>query len=907
MNEKLYDLMDWAGIEALVYSEEDNPHQYLGPLVSEDGVVFRAFFPDAKEAFVLIGDKKEPLEMVQEDEAGYFAAMLDGNEIPAYSYRAVYEDGEEEYGDPYAFAPQITEKDTKKFNAGISYEVYKVLGAHPMTIDGTDGVYFAVWAPFAMRVSVVGDFNRWDGRMHPMRRLWDSGIFELFVPGIAKGALYKFEIKAKGGLTYLKADPYANASELRPDTASIVTDLDEFSWNDEKWLAHRAEVQAKDAPMAVYEVDLATFDRPDRAAGDTDFNEKTQGSSANVADIDSSEEAVTTHEFYNYRELAVKIADYVKEMGYTHIELLPVMEHTSDESLGYEVTGYYAPTSRFGTPADFMYFMNYMHEQGIGVILDWVPSQFPRDAHGLAAFDGTYLYEHMDPRKGVHPKHNTLLYNYGRPEVSNFLIANALFWKNVYHADGLRMDSVASMLYLDYDRKYGQWVPNMYGGNENLDAVEFFKHLNSIFKKQGDGAILIAEDSSTWPKLTTPVEDGGLGFDYKWNTGFTNDLIGYMQLDPYFRSRHHEDLTLGMLYAYSEDFIVGFSHDVIVSGQGSMYSKMPGKSKMKFANLRAAYGYLVTHPGKKHLFMGQEFGQPSEWSCHTVIPWELLQQEEHQQMKAYMQALLTLYCSQPALYQKDYDPEGFGWMDTLSANENTIVFLRRGAAGSDDLLVVCNFSPIAYEKYQIGVPYGGKYKEIFNSDATSFGGTGKTNPRVKASKKEICDDREDSIRIQVPPMGIAIFKCTKDEAVRSAADEEAKVTKPSVKKAAPKKTSAKTAAAAEKAAVGKTVAEKPAAEKLTEKTKLSPKRAAEKAMSEEKNSAKKTAAKTEAGEKPAVEKTEKTTVGEKPAAKKAVKAEAGEKPATKKPVKTAARKSAAKKTSTGAASAKTTA
>ncbi|MCD7955608.1 MAG: 1,4-alpha-glucan branching protein GlgB [Lachnospiraceae bacterium] len=928
MNEKLYDLMDWAGIEALVYSEEDNPHQYLGPLVTEEGVVFRAFFPDAKEAFVLIGEAKQPLEMVQEDEAGYFAAMINGNEIPEYSYRAVYEDGEEEYGDPYAFAPQITEKDTKKFNAGISYEVYKILGAHPMTIDGSEGVYFAVWAPFAMRVSVVGDFNRWDGRMHPMRRLWNSGIFELFVPGISKGTLYKFEIKAKGGLTYLKADPYANASELRPDTASIVTDLDEFSWSDEKWLARRAETQAKDAPMAVYEVDLATFDRPARAAvsqtaqgdaliavheGNSDAERNTaQENNADTDDAASSENAVAAPEFYNYRELAVKIADYVKEMGYTHIELLPVMEHTSDESLGYEVTGYYAPTSRFGTPADFMYFMNYMHEQGIGVILDWVPSQFPRDTHGLAAFDGTYLYEHMDPRKGVHPRHNTLLYNYGRPEVSNFLIANALFWKNVYHADGLRMDSVASMLYLDYDRKYGQWVPNMYGGNENLDAVEFFKHLNSIFKKQGDGAILIAEDSSTWPKLTAPVEDGGLGFDYKWNTGFTNDLIGYMQLDPYFRSRHHEELTLGMLYAYSEDFIVGFSHDVVVNGQGSMYSKMPGKSKMKFANLRAVYGYLMAHPGKKHLFMGQEFGQPSEWSCSTVIPWELLKQEEHQQMKAYVQALLALYRSQPALYQKDYDLEGFAWMDTLSANENTIVFLRRGAAGSDDLLVVCNFSPVAHEKYQIGVPYGGKYKEIFNSDATSFGGSGKTNPRVKASKKEICDDREDSIRIQVPPMGIVIFKCTKDEAVRSAAGENAEDTKPSAKKAVQKKTSAKTAAA------GKTVAGKPAAEKATEETKSSPKGAAEKAITEEKSSAKKaaasektsakkTAANTAAGEKPAAKKAVKTAAGEKTAVKKTVKAEAEEKPATKKAEKTTARKSVAKKTNTGAASAKTAA
>ncbi|MCD8103768.1 MAG: 1,4-alpha-glucan branching protein GlgB [Lachnospiraceae bacterium] len=861
MNEKLYDLMDWAGIEALVYSEEDIPHQYLGPHVSEDGVVFLAFFPDAKEAFVLIGDKKEPLAMIQEDEAGYFAAMIEGSDIPGYTYRVIYEDQEEEYADPYAFAPQITEKDTKKFNAGISYEVYKILGAHPMTIDGTDGVYFAVWAPFAMRVSVVGDFNRWDGRMYPMRRLWDSGVFELFVPGLTKGTLYKYEIKAKGGLTYLKADPYANASELRPGTASVVADLNDFAWSDEKWLARRSEVNAKDAPMAVYEVDLSTFDRPaPNSAADEGMSAVTDHDpaedvsvsvnsapaedvsvsvdSAPAGDAASPDDAPTAapREFYNYRELAPRIADYVKEMGYTHIELLPVMEHTSDESLGYEVTGYYAPTARFGMPGDFMYFMNYMHTQGIGVILDWVPSQFPRDIHGLAAFDGTCLYEHIDPRKGVHPKHNTLLYNYGRPEVSNFLIANALFWKNVYHADGLRMDSVASMLYLDYDRKYGQWVPNMYGGNENLEAVEFFKHLNSIFKKQGDGAILIAEDASAWPKLTAPVENGGLGFDYKWNTGFTNDLIGYMQLDPFFRSHHHDELTLSMVYAYSEDFIVGFTHDAVVNGQGSMYSKMPGKRKMKFANLRAAYGFLMTHPGKKHLFMGQEFGQPSEWSFQSVIPWALLKQEDHQQMRAYVKALLALYRSQPALYQKDYDPEGFAWMDTLSANENTIVFLRRGAAGSDDLLVVCNFSPLAYEKYQIGVPYCGKYKEIFNSDATAFGGTGKTNPRVKALKKEICDDREDSIRIQMPPMGLAIFKCTKDEAVRSAAVTDTEDA--AAEKAAKTKRTTKTAAA------GKPAAKKAAKAGTGEKTeKPAAKKAAAKADTGEKSSAKKTAAK----------------------------------------------------------------
>ncbi len=825
MNEKLYDLMDWAGIEALVYSEEDHPHQYLGAHLTDDGILILAFFPDAKEAYVLPEGKKKPVAMVQEDEAGYFAVLIKGKTIPSYTYRVVYEDGNKvDYGDPYSFEPVLTEQETRKFNAGISYDIYEKLGAHPMTVDGVSGVYFAVWAPCAMRVSVVGDFNRWDGRMYPMRRLWDSGIFELFVPGISAGALYKFEIKAKGGLTYLKADPYANASELRPGTASIVADLDQFTWTDTEWLCLRGAKQAKDAPMAVLEIDLATFDRPvsvqKAASGENTVSGQTAASEKDAAEQDIIKEGTENDavkeaapEFCNYRELAPKIASYAKDLGYTHIELMPVMEHVSDESLGYEVTGYYAPTARFGTPEDFMYFMNYMHGEGLGVILDWVPSQLPRDTHGLAAFDGTFLYEHMDPRKGVHPKHNTLLFNYGRPEVSNFLIANALFWKEVYHADGLRMDSVASMLYLDYDRRPGQWVPNMYGGNENLEAVEFFKHLNSIFKKPKDGAILIAEDASTWPKLTAPVEDGGLGFDYKWNTGWTRDTIDYMQLDPYFRSHHHDELTLSMVYTYSEDFIVGFSHDNIVSGQGSMYSKMPGKPKMKFANLRAAYGWMIAHPGKKHLFMGEDLGVVSEWNCRSRLPWELLEKEEHQQMKVYMQDLLTLYRIHPALYQNDFEPDSFEWIDSLSANENTLVFLRRdgeligdaahakireaaGAAqATEELLIVCNFSPLAYEKYRIGVPYEGKYKEIFSSDSARYGGTGKVNPRVKASRPVPCDDRENSIEIQMPPMGIAVFRCEKAEENKKSADSKPAVnagrTKKAVKSSTKKKGTAK--------------------------------------------------------------------------------------------------------------------
>ena len=782
MDKKLYDLMDWAGVEAIVYSEEDHPENYLGPHQTEDGITIQAFFPDAKEAKVKVNGVKKMYPMDLEDEAGYFAVLIPGKKIPEYSILVTYENGTvEEHKDPYSFAPQITEKEAKKFNAGICYDIYKKLGAHPMNINGTDGVYFAVWAPNAMRVSVVGDFNLWDGRKLPMRRFGESGIFELFVPGLACGSIYKYEIKAKGGLTYLKADPYANAAELRPNTASIVTDLSDFTWSDDSWMEERKKTSTKDKPMFIYELHLGSFKKPE-----------------------------DDRIFYNYRELAPMIADYVKEMGYTHIELLPIMEHPFDGSWGYQVTGYYAPTSRYGTPQDFMYFMNYMHEQGIGVILDWVPAHFPRDTFGLSSFDGTCLYEHYDPRQGSHPHWGTLIYNYGRPEVSNFLIANALFWKNVYHADGIRMDAVASMLYLDYGKNDGEWVANIYGGHENLEAVEFFKHLNSIFKKDKDGAILVAEESTAWPKITASVQDDGLGFDYKWNMGWMNDFLGYMQLDPFLRSYHHGELTFSMIYAYSEDFILTFSHDEVVHGKGSMIGKMPGKRKSKFANLRAAYGYMMTHPGKKLLFMGQDIAQFDEWSEEKGIQWNLLEYDEHKQMQTYMKALIRLYREQPALFQKDYDPSGFEWINCMDADENLLSFMRRGEKPEDDLLIIVNFSPLVYEKHKVGVPYNGKFKEIFNSDSKEFGGDGNTNPRAKSSKKVFCDDRENSIEILVPPMGISVFKCTKVE-------EKAEPKKPAakkaetVKKAAPSKKPApakKAAPAKKKATAKKTTAAK---------------------------------------------------------------------------------------------------
>lgn len=757
MDEKLYNLMDWAGIEALVYSEEDHPEQLLGAHVTEQGVLIQTFIPGASEVTVKVDGGKKAYPMELADEEGFFAVLLPGKKIPSYRYAVTFGNGDqEEWEDPYVFEPQITEKETKKFNEGICYDIYEKLGAHPMTIHGTEGVYFAVWAPNALRVSLVGDFNGWDGRRLPMRRLWDSGIFDLFVPGLKPGMLYKFEIKAKGGLTFLKADPYANAAQLRPDNASVIADLSAYTWTDGEWMKERKRKSYKKDPVVIYEMHLGSWKKPE--------DEK--------------------QEFYNYRELAPMVAEYVKEMGYTHVELMPVMEHPFDASWGYQVTGYYAPTSRYGTPEDFMYFMDYMHGQGIGVILDWVPAHFPRDTFGLCAFDGTCLYEHLDPRQGSHPHWGTLIYNYGRPQVKNFLIANALFWADKYHADGIRMDAVASMLYLDYGKNDGEWVANIYGGNENLEAVEFLKHLNSIFKKKYPGAMLIAEESTAWPMVTGSVEADGLGFDYKWNMGWMNDFIGYMCLDPYFRSHHHGELTFSMVYAYSEDYVLTLSHDEVVHGKGSMIGKMPGETKQKFANLRAAYGFWMTHPGKKLLFMGQDFAQEREWSEERSLDWELLDTQEHAQMKAYVKALNDFYRKHPAMYQLDHDPKGFQWINAISANENMLVFTRNTRKREEMLLVVCNFSPLVYENHKIGVPYPGKYKEIFNSDKKEFGGTGAGNPRLKQSKKDECDDRPDSITIKVPPMSVMAFSYTKT-APKAGTNKAAKA-RPQ-KAAAPKK------------------------------------------------------------------------------------------------------------------------
>ena len=731
MADKLYDMMDWAEIEAVQYSEEKYPRNILGPRVTPEGILIQCFFPEEEKVSLrTLSDRK--LHAMTEEDGGYFAILLPGKKIPRYTFvLGDKKEGREIY-DPYAFPSQITEKEEARFQAGICYDIYEKLGAHPMTVQGVEGVNFAVWAPNALRVSVVGDFNRWDGRTCQMHCL-DSGIFELFIPGLKAGDLYKYEIKAKGGLTYLKADPYANAAQMRPDTASVVADLRNYEWQDQEWMRTRGEKQGYQDPMFIYEVHLGSWKKPKEG-------EK---------------------EFYNYRELAPLLAEYVKDMGYTHVELMPVMEHPLDESWGYQVTGYYAPTSRCGSPQDFMYFMDYMHREGIGVILDWVPAHFPRDTFGLSAFDGTCLYEHQDPRKGFHPHWGTLIYNYGRPEVKNFLIANALFWADKYHADGIRMDAVASMLYLDYGKQDGEWVANIYGGNENLEAIEFLKHLNSIFKKKYPSALLIAEESTAWPKITGDLEDEGLGFDYKWNMGWMNDFLNYMKYDPVYRGSHHDELTFSMIYNYSERFLLSLSHDEVVHGKGTLVQKMPGEYEQKLSNLRLAYGYLTAHPGKKLLFMGQEFGQDMEWDEKKELDWEALEYPAHTQMKDYMKALLHLYRSCPALYRDDFKTEGFEWINCLEWEKNLLVFLRKTEKEEDTLLVVCNFSNVVYEDYQVGVPYTGKYKEIFNSDSAVYGGAGNVNPRVKMSRDQECDERKQSIKIKVPPLGISIFQYTK--------------------------------------------------------------------------------------------------------------------------------------------------
>ena len=805
MTDKLYHLMNWPKIEDIIYSECDNPHELLGPHKTGKETLVQAYFPGAEKAELVFEKTGEAIEMELADEDGFFAALVaqKAGGLPIYHYVVRDKDGSEHVrGEAYRFAPQITQSDTEKFKNGIHYTIYEKLGAHPMEVDGVKGVYFAVWAPNVLRASVVGDFNNWDGRVHQMRRLWDSGIFEIFLPDAKVGDNYKFELKRTGGLTYLKADPYGNRAQLRPETASVVADLEGFSWEDGKFLEGRSGFQTGNAPVSVYEMYLGSVAAPAEGVP-----------------------------YANYREIAEKLIPYIKEMGYTHVELMPVMEHPLDGSWGYQVIGYYAPTARYGSPEDFMYFVNELHKAGIGVILDWVPAHFPRDTYGLSNFDGTCLYEHFDPRQGSHPHWGTLIYNYGSPQVSNYLIANALFWVEKYHVDGIRMDAVASMLYLDYGKKDGEWVANMYGGKENLEAIEMIKHLNSVMKKRNPGVLTIAEESTAFPKITGDMEEDGLGFDLKWNMGFMNDYLDYIKYDPYFRAHHHGELTFSMVYAYSEKFMLVFSHDEVVHGKASMVGKMPGEREQKFANLRLTYAYMMTHPGKKLLFMGQDLGEFDEWNEGRQVEWELMEVPEHKGISNLVKDLNHLYRSNPELYAVDDAPEGFEWVNQISWEDCFLTFLRKGAGKDEVLLVAANFSGVERE-ITTGVPLDGKYKEIFNTDDGKYGGTGIVNSRVKRSKEAEWDDRPYSVTVKLAPLSLSILKyipLTEEElakeAMEKAAMEKAEADRLAMEAAAVYEEAAKRAAAYQKAQAKKDVEKKPAEAKGGKKSAEKPEEA----------------------------------------------------------------------------------
>ena len=623
----------------------------------------------------------------------------------------------------------ITQMDRYLFGEGTHYQIYDKLGAHPKNYKGKDGFYFAVWAPHAAAVSVVGDFNNWDPDADPMKVLETSGIYEAFIPGLKEGELYKFAITTQSGKVLFKSDPYAFGSEYRPGTASITRDISGFQWKDNTWMAKRETQDLTTSPLSIYEVHLGSWRKANREEKDG---------------------------YYTYIEAAHELAAYVKDMGYTHVELMGIAEHPYDGSWGYQVTGYYAPTSRYGTAAEFMYFVNYMHKHGIGVILDWVPAHFPKDAHGLADFDGQALYEYADPRKGEHPDWGTKVFDYSRNEVSNFLIANALYWIEQYHIDGLRVDAVASMLYLDYGRTPGNWVPNQYGENKNLEAIEFFRHLNSVVNKQGHGAAVIAEESTAWPMVTGRPEDGGLGFKFKWNMGWMHDFLEYMKLDPYFRKFNHNKMTFGMTYATSENFILVLSHDEVVHLKCSMINKMPGIYEDKFANLKVGYTFMMGHPGKKLLFMGQDFGQFHEWDEKVALDWYLADEPLHTDLQDYCRDLLHLYKKYPACYSQDYDWKGFQWINANDADRSIFSFVRYSATGRQNLLFVCNFTPVSRPDYRVGVPKSGNYTLILDETHGSYK-TGDQKIVFRAKKSE-CDGQPYSIAYPLPAYGTAIFR-----------------------------------------------------------------------------------------------------------------------------------------------------
>ena len=727
---------DPAAITAIVEGHHGAPFDILGlhPLdeARPAGWVIRAFLPQAQAVSVKRGEHLTPMERVHPE--GFFEAIFPNDTAP-FNYQLQITDDPPSLlyivDDPYRFPPVLTEYDLHLFAEGTHYQLYDKLGAHLVTHEGVSGVAFAVWAPSAERVSVIGDFNQWEGRRHPMRPRGATGLWELFIPSLGEGEIYKYEIKTPyKGMLAVKSDPYGFASEVRPNTASRVWNLSRYQWNDADWIASRKSRQKLQSPISIYEVHLGSWQR--------------------VKEEDNR--------FLTYRELAERLIPYVKDMGYTHIEFLPITEHPYDGSWGYQAVGYYAPTARFGTPDDFRYFMDAAHQAGIGVILDWVPAHFPKDAHGLGFFDGTHLYEHADPRKGEHTEWGTFIFNFSRNEVSAFLLSNALFWLEEYHLDGLRVDAVASMLYLDYSRQPGEWIPNEFGGRENLAAIRFLKRFNELVHEKFPDVLTFAEESTAWPMVSHPTYVGGLGFDMKWNMGWMHDMLEYMQKDPIHRRYHHNSLTFSLIYAFSESFVLPFSHDEVVHLKKAMLAKMPGDYWQQFANLRALYAYMYAHPGKKLLFMGGEFGQWNEWNFQTGLDWMLLDFEPHRKLQQFVKDLNRLYRSEPALHEVDFSWEGFQWIDFHDVDYSVVSFIRSAKDPAEQIVVAANFTPVPRTGYRVGVPAPGFYKEILNSDSDVYGGSNLGNAGGLPAEETPWQGQPYSVLLTIPPLGVVYLK-----------------------------------------------------------------------------------------------------------------------------------------------------
>ena len=715
----------------LLQGLESDPFALLGPHPDPDGVVVRAFHPAATNVELKSADGRRVAMTRVED--GLYEARVSGNDVASdYRLLITYHSGSTiEVDDPYRYGRVLTDFDLHLFNEGTHRRAYDKFGAHRITVGTTAGVHFAVWAPNAHRVSLIGDFNGWDGRVNVMRLLAPSGVWEIFIPDLRDGENYKFEIRTKDGEILKKSDPFGVMFEVPPQSAAIVHDVTRYAWNDEAWMQGRREQgEWLGRPMAVYEAHLGSWARvPDEG-----------------------------NRFLTYTELAHRLVPYVKDLGFTHIELLPVMEHPFSGSWGYQVLGFFAPTSRYGTPEDFKFFVDTCHQNGLGLILDWVPGHFPKDQHGLARFDGTALYEHADPRQGEHQDWGTLIFNYGRNEVRNFLLSNALFWLDEYHVDGLRVDAVASMLYLDYSRREGEWIPNPYGGRENIDAINFLRELNRLTHGECPGTITAAEESTSWGGVSRPAHLGGLGFTYKWNMGWMHDMLEYVKQDPVHRRWHHNQITFSMLYAFTENFILPFSHDEVVHGKRSLLDRMPGDVWQKHATLRALYGYMYGHPGKKLLFMGSEFGQWHEWNHDRSLDWHLLQDPPHASLRRFVQDLNWHYAAEPALHERDFTPDGFSWID-CNDNENSVISMVRFARDRRDcLVVVSNFTPVPRHGYRIGVPYAGHYAEILNSDSELYGGSNVGNLGGLNTDPIASHGFDQSVSLTVPPLGCVYLK-----------------------------------------------------------------------------------------------------------------------------------------------------